>query len=177
MTRVGWAGRKLKYRPQTVRRQHLSPNFWLTIPFSHISIPTLHSIHPLPKMYARAQIIRCAAREASSRPLPPSFASPSVLRSSRATRVSAFHSSSSRRDDIPRSPYQIFVETLKEELKKNQDLQDNVKQLQGDVDKLQDSESMKRAKEMYERARVSLYDGSSTTQPEIIMKLISYLSR
>jgi hypothetical protein len=33
-------------------------------------------------------------------------------------------------------------------------LQDNVKQLQGDVDKFQDSEAMKRAREVYERARV-----------------------
>ncbi|KAG8913324.1 protein translocase subunit [Tulasnella sp. 408] len=106
-------------------------------------------------MYARAQMIRCAAREASSRPLPSYLASPSAFRPSRATRASAFHSSSSRRDDIPRSPYQIFVETLKEELRKNQELQDNVKQLQGDVDKFQDSESMKRAKEMYERARLT----------------------
>ncbi|KAG8896629.1 protein translocase subunit, partial [Tulasnella sp. 417] len=106
-------------------------------------------------MYARAQMIRCAAREASSRPLSSHLASPSAFRPSRATRASAFHSSSSRRDDIPRSPYQIFVETLKEELRKNKDLQDNVKQLQGDVDKFQDSESMKRAKEMYERARLT----------------------
>jgi import inner membrane translocase subunit TIM44 len=34
-------------------------------------------------------------------------------------------------------------------------LQDNVKQLQGDVDKFQDSEAMKRAREVYERARLT----------------------
>jgi import inner membrane translocase subunit TIM44 len=39
-------------------------------------------------------------------------------------------------------------------LKKNRELQDNVKQLQGDVDKLQDSEAMKRARAAYEKARV-----------------------
>lgn len=76
-------------------------------------------------------------------------------RISHASRAAAsFHTSSRRRDEIPRSPYQIFVETLKEELRKSKELQDNVKTLQGDVDKLQDSESMKRAKDMYERARV-----------------------
>jgi hypothetical protein len=46
------------------------------------------------------------------------------------------------------------VEVLRDELKKNQDLLDNVKQVQGDVEKIQDSEAMKRAKAAYERARV-----------------------
>ena len=44
---------------------------------------------------------------------------------------------------------------LRDEIKKSRDLQDNVKQLQGDVDKFQDSEAMKKAKAAYERARVS----------------------
>jgi import inner membrane translocase subunit TIM44 len=48
------------------------------------------------------------------------------------------------------------VDVLRDELRKNRELQDNVKQLQGDVDKLQDSEAMKKAKAAYERARVSL---------------------
>lgn len=48
------------------------------------------------------------------------------------------------------------MEVLKDELKKNRELQDNVKQLQGDVDKFQDSEAMKKAKAAYERARVRL---------------------
>jgi import inner membrane translocase subunit TIM44 len=47
------------------------------------------------------------------------------------------------------------VDVLRDELKKNRELQDNVKQLQGDVDKFQDSEAMKRARAAYERARVS----------------------
>ena len=66
----------------------------------------------------------------------------------------AFHSSSSRRDEVPKSPFQTFVDVLKDELRKNRELQDNVKQLQGDVDKFQDSEAMKRARDAYERARV-----------------------
>lgn len=65
-----------------------------------------------------------------------------------------FASSSRRQDGLPKSPFQAFVDTLKEELHKNRELQENVKQLQGDVDKLQDSETLKKAKEAYERARV-----------------------
>lgn len=65
-----------------------------------------------------------------------------------------FHSSSSRRNELPKSPFQTFVEVLRDELRKNRELQDNVKQLQGDVDKLQDSEAMKKARAAYERARV-----------------------
>lgn len=70
--------------------------------------------------------------------------------------VSSFHSSSSRHQELPKSPFQTFVEVLREELRKNRELQDNVKQLQGDVDKLQDSEAMKKARAAYERARVGV---------------------
>jgi len=65
-----------------------------------------------------------------------------------------FHSSSQRQNEPTKSPFQTFVDVLKEELKKDRALQDNVKQLQGDVDKIQDSEAMKRARAAYERARV-----------------------
>lgn len=65
-----------------------------------------------------------------------------------------FHSSSRRQNEPTKSPFQTFVDVLKEELKKDRALQDNVKQLQGDVDKIQDSEAMKRARAAYERARV-----------------------
>lgn len=68
-----------------------------------------------------------------------------------------FHSSSRRNDELPKSPFQTFVDVLKDELRKNRELNDNVRQLQGDVDKLQDSEALKRAKEMYERARVRYF--------------------
>ncbi|KAH7927324.1 TIM44 subunit of mitochondria import inner membrane translocase [Leucogyrophana mollusca] len=67
----------------------------------------------------------------------------------------SFHSSSPRHDELPKSPFQTFVDVLREELRKNRDLQDNVKQLQGDVDKFQDSEAMKRARAAYERARLT----------------------
>ena len=65
-----------------------------------------------------------------------------------------FHSSARRMNEPPKSPFATFVEVLREELRKNRELQDNVKQLQGDVDKLQDSEAMKKARAAYERARV-----------------------
>lgn len=67
----------------------------------------------------------------------------------------SFHSSSRRHDELPKSPFQTFVDVLRDELRKNRELQENVKQLQGDVDKLQDSEAMKRAREVYERARLT----------------------
>lgn len=63
-------------------------------------------------------------------------------------------SSSSRRFDTPRSPFAVFVETLKAELRKNQELQENVRQVSGDVSKIQDSESLKRMRDAYERARI-----------------------
>jgi import inner membrane translocase subunit TIM44 len=69
----------------------------------------------------------------------------------------AFSASARRHDEMPRSPFQTFVDTLKEELRKNRDVQDNYKQLQGDVAHFQDSEAMKRARDAYERARVCLW--------------------
>jgi import inner membrane translocase subunit TIM44 len=47
----------------------------------------------------------------------------------------------------PQSPFKVFAQVLKEEISKNKAWQD-------DVDKLADSQAMKRAREVYERARV-----------------------
>lgn len=74
----------------------------------------------------------------------------------RSPAAASFHSSSRRQNELPKSPFQTFVDVLKEELRKNRELQENVKQLQGDVDKFQDSEAMKRARAAYERARVRI---------------------
>lgn len=83
------------------------------------------------------------------------IASSSSLRIPPTTRpIRQIHSSAPRYNELPKSPFQTFVEVLRDELKKNRELQDNVKQLQGDVDKFQDSEAMKRARAAYERARV-----------------------
>ncbi|BGP17789.1 hypothetical protein JCM10213_001709 [Rhodosporidiobolus nylandii] len=54
-----------------------------------------------------------------------------------------------------RSPFAAFVEVLREEVRKNREWQDSVKQLGGEVSKVQDSEAMRRAKEVYERARLT----------------------
>jgi import inner membrane translocase subunit TIM44 len=56
---------------------------------------------------------------------------------------------------VPRSPFQVFKEVLQEEIRKNRELEQNVAQLKGEVDKVQDSETLKQAREAYERARVS----------------------
>ncbi len=56
--------------------------------------------------------------------------------------------------DTPRSPFAVFVQTLKEELKKSQMMQENLQQLQGEAGKINDSESMKQAKAAYERMRI-----------------------
>jgi len=84
---------------------------------------------------------------------PPPFRIPHTTYQPRLA-VAAFHSSAGRQNELPKSPFQTFVEVLRDELRKNRELQDNVKQLQGDVDKLQDSEAMKKARAAYERARV-----------------------
>lgn len=54
----------------------------------------------------------------------------------------------------PQSPFKVFLRVFREEIDKNQGWQQNVKQLQGDVDKLADSAAMKTAREAYERTRV-----------------------
>lgn len=84
------------------------------------------------------------------------LAYPSPFRITPARQALAFHSSSRRQNEIPKSPFQTFVDVLKEELKKDRELQDNVKQVQGDVSKFQDSEAMKKARDAYERARVRI---------------------
>ncbi|KIY70805.1 TIM44 subunit of mitochondria import inner membrane translocase [Cylindrobasidium torrendii FP15055 ss-10] len=72
-----------------------------------------------------------------------------------ATLAKQFHASARRGDGPGKSAFQTFVDVLKDEIRKNRELQDNVKQLQGDVDKLQDSEAMKKARAAYERARLT----------------------
>lgn len=61
-----------------------------------------------------------------------------------------------------RSPVQAFIDVFRDELRKNREWQDSVKQLGGEVSKVQDSEAMQRAKAMYERARVSSPSSRST---------------
>jgi len=79
-----------------------------------------------------------------------------------------FHSSARRHNELPKSPFQTFVDVLKDELRKNRELAENVKQLQGDVDKFQDSEAMKKAKDAYERARVCPCPPARYSEPKFI---------
>jgi len=108
-------------------------------------------------------LLSTAARSAARRRLQVSPSSISrvhpvgVYRTNNALSIGAtaqFHSSARRHNELPKSPFQTFVDVLKDELRKNRELAENVKQLQGDVDKFQDSEAMKKAKDAYERARV-----------------------
>ncbi len=104
------------------------------------------------------------ARSGHLKPISPRHRLVLIARNSIPTRhtsvfqSSAFHSSSRRQDELPKSPFQTFVDVLREEIRKNREIQDGVKQLHGEVDAVRDSEAMRRAKEAYERARVCPYD-------------------
>ena len=87
--------------------------------------------------------------------------------------VASFHSTSRRREELPKSPFQTFVDVLREELRKNRELQENVKQLQGDVDKIQDSETMRRARAAYERARVRVVLRFSSSSSQSLQGLLT----
>jgi len=119
-------------------------------------------------------LLSTAARSAARRRLqvPPSHISRihpvGVHRSTNALSIGVtaqFHSSARRHNELPKSPFQTFVDVLKDELRKNRELAENVKQLQGDVDKLQDSEAMKKAKDAYERARVCFFPTAHRSNP------------
>jgi hypothetical protein len=99
-----------------------------------------------------------SSRPSSSTSSPLPRFHPSSAGSSSSARIGARPFSSSRparENEAPRSPFSVFVETLKSEVEKDKALQGNVKQLGGEVGQIQDSENMRKAKELYERARVS----------------------
>jgi import inner membrane translocase subunit TIM44 len=52
------------------------------------------------------------------------------------------------------SVFKAFVDTIKDQVKKNQDLQQGVKSLQDESGKVYDSEALKKARELYEKAKV-----------------------
>jgi import inner membrane translocase subunit TIM44 len=103
----------------------------------------------------RSSAVRAATRHRAVALRTQTSASSSAFRIARVQATSGFHSSARRSNEAPKSPFQTFVDVLKDELRKNRELQDNVKQLQGDVDKFQDSEAMKKARAAYERARLT----------------------
>lgn len=52
------------------------------------------------------------------------------------------------------SPFKAFVDVFREQLKKNKEIQQNIKQLQDETGKIADSDALRRAKEVYEKAKV-----------------------
>ncbi|KAK9432964.1 hypothetical protein V1505DRAFT_339009 [Lipomyces doorenjongii] len=82
--------------------------------------------------------------------------------------VRLFHSSGSAfaedQNNAPRkSPYQIFVDTFREEWNKSKELQDNIKALQDETGKMSESDAYRKAKEAYEKARSGTSAASSKT--------------
>ncbi|KAI9230878.1 MAG: hypothetical protein DHS80DRAFT_26445 [Piptocephalis tieghemiana] len=55
----------------------------------------------------------------------------------------------------PRSPFKAFADSIRQQVKENRELQENVKLLQDESSKLSESETLKRAKEAYSRTRDS----------------------
>lgn len=55
-----------------------------------------------------------------------------------------------------KSPLARFVESIKEQIEQNRELQQNIKQLQDESNKLSESESLRRAREIFEKAKVAL---------------------
>ncbi|KAJ3479756.1 hypothetical protein NLI96_g8835 [Meripilus lineatus] len=82
--------------------------------------------------HIRAALTAQSSLRSSSLRFRPVLSSPTAFHPSvTPSSISLFHSSSRRQNELPKSPFQTFVEVLKEELKKNRELQDNVKQLSG----------------------------------------------
>lgn len=52
------------------------------------------------------------------------------------------------------SPLKVFMDTIRDQMKKNKDLQEGVKSLQDESGKLAESDALRKAKEMYEKAKV-----------------------
>ncbi|KAK9475144.1 uncharacterized protein V1510DRAFT_410144 [Dipodascopsis tothii] len=83
-----------------------------------------------------------------------------------AMRVAALHASARVRADNegPRkSPFQVFVDTFKDEWNKSKELQDNIKALQDETGRMAESEAYKKAKDAYEKAREGTSTASSAT--------------
>lgn len=67
-----------------------------------------------------------------------------------------FHYSASLRNDAPppqQSPLKVFFDTFKAEVKKSNELKENIKALQDESGRVADSDAFKKAKEAYDRAQ------------------------
>ena len=66
------------------------------------------------------------------------------------------HAGQALRSGVPRrnkSFIAAFVESVRQQVKQNKELQSNVKRLQAEAGKVADSDALKKAKEVYEKAR------------------------
>lgn len=75
--------------------------------------------------------------------------------SSKKEQKSKKQSSEDRGGQAGKSPFSVFVDVLREELQKSREMNENIRQLQGETTKAMDSEAMKKMKAAYEKARVS----------------------
>ena len=116
------------------------------------SAPLLAAARPsVPPTSAAARNLSRASTSAGSSPRAPGRSQRRAFSASARSRAAA--------DEPPppqhgRSPWAAFKETLKAELAKSREWQDTAKQLGGEVGKVQDSATMRRARELYEKARV-----------------------
>lgn len=58
------------------------------------------------------------------------------------------------------SPIKVFLDTIKEQMHKNKDINKSAKTLQDEAGRVHDSEALKKAKEMFEKAKVIKSDTS-----------------
>ncbi|KAK6464429.1 inner membrane translocase component [Scheffersomyces coipomensis] len=71
-----------------------------------------------------------------------------------ASLIRSFHISSSNFNSPPQSPLKVFFDTFKNEVKKSNELKDNIKALQDESGRVAESEAFKKAKEAYEKAQL-----------------------
>jgi hypothetical protein len=147
--------RKLGYDNADTSSQHRFRSLHLSRS-NHFN-PSCHLVQ-IDKMRSRPIHQLLHLRRTPVRPLVIAHLPSRLVLPATAIQPSSFHTSPLRQQERsnlpPQSPFKVFVQTLKEEIQKNRELQDDVKKLQGDVDKLADSEAMKKAREAYERSRV-----------------------
>ncbi|KAH3667817.1 hypothetical protein WICMUC_005217 [Wickerhamomyces mucosus] len=67
----------------------------------------------------------------------------------------ALHATFQPKNQPPKSPLGVFVDTFRKEWKKSQDLQDGIKALQDETGKIGESDAYKKAKEAYQKAQKS----------------------
>ena len=146
-------------RRATARQTALPRNLWRVRPnfassIGHAAVDDVSARAPCCSGYAFSTSTRSQYAEETSQKSTDGEKAKGKSRSSGKSRESS-SSNSSDTGTAGRSPFAVFVQTLREELQKSRELQDNVKQLQGQAGAAMDSEAAKRARALYEKARVS----------------------